>query len=626
MAQDPDTKIYSPLRHCDSAALNANVTASDASNSNTYMKPMVPLEFTRSTADLTNLVVRCNFWNEAPRKLAYSTWFFNNPADKKSTPQPLTPEDASVCEGIYNKFLSRAAAPVPAESLDALLSGRYHDKQYKVTLVRDEQPTRPPKPNGPTATWPPEPPVPQHYCRLKLKAVGLTNVLSPLLNLTRGHPPYASPGEHEETQLSPIAASVVFVIHGIGEHFFAKKENTFAPSLIEQVNAARIDIHKRQLAQHERLKASNPSAPPPGRIEILPIVWSDVWHTGTTTKTTLERCTIPSIGVIRTVANDIIFDVLQYQQSSLRNKTLKYCSESINEIYQGYSGMNPGFVEGGGSMSIIGHSLGSVITWDLVSLMSETIDAGEHDDKSFLPESSALVGPPLPKVCANVFLVGSPVGLFLTLRGAQIALSKPGFRLRGGERVYNIYHPSDPVAYRIEPLLTTGETADASFVPAADGTFASANGVRFHLQSAKSIKTAKKDLNKTLKTATKSIMGFSKGAMSFMDTVSAAMAGEALSEKERAMSVDSEEEEQESYALGGGARVDYQMQTGLVENELLAALTAHTGYFNNEDFMSFVVRTVGERQQEQQQALEAPMAVAVNVATRVFDQGALALD
>lgn len=56
----------------------------------------------------------------------------------------------------------------------------------------------------------------------------------------------------------------------------------------------------------------------------------------------------------------------------------------------------------------------------------------------------------------SLFTLGSPVGLFMTLRGASAAT---GSRCRGSQllpptvRLYNLFHALDPVAYRVEPLV-----------------------------------------------------------------------------------------------------------------------------------------------------------------------------
>lgn len=52
----------------------------------------------------------------------------------------------------------------------------------------------------------------------------------------------------------------------------------------------------------------------------------------------------------------------------------------------------------------------------------------------------------------NFFCIGSPLAIFLALRGfrAPEIISKKICR-----RMFNIYHPADPVAYRMEPLLNS---------------------------------------------------------------------------------------------------------------------------------------------------------------------------
>lgn len=56
----------------------------------------------------------------------------------------------------------------------------------------------------------------------------------------------------------------------------------------------------------------------------------------------------------------------------------------------------------------------------------------------------------------SLFTLGSPMGLFMTLRGASAGVSSEcrGRRLLPlGVRLYNLFHTLDPVAYRVEPLV-----------------------------------------------------------------------------------------------------------------------------------------------------------------------------
>src|SRR5207253_1762109 len=52
----------------------------------------------------------------------------------------------------------------------------------------------------------------------------------------------------------------------------------------------------------------------------------------------------------------------------------------------------------------------------------------------------------------NFFALGSPIGMFYTMRSRGRPLP-PDYRLPSCPNFFNIIHPLDPVAYRIEPLL-----------------------------------------------------------------------------------------------------------------------------------------------------------------------------
>jgi len=241
LALDPNTSQYTPLRKIDNQALNENISASSPDLTLSFHKSSLPIEFTRATADLTNFNLRYNYWDEKPKTMAFSNWFYL-PADrKKPTPQPLSPKDAALCEALYERFSqTSAAATIVLDEFQTPLTTLYNEKLYKVVIVEGEAPPNATKRKtslssltAPGTTPPPPPPTVKYY-KLKLKATGMSNMFSPDLTLQRGYGEYSVDGESEETLLSPATGHVVFVIHGIGEHFFGKKENTFAPSLVEQ--------------------------------------------------------------------------------------------------------------------------------------------------------------------------------------------------------------------------------------------------------------------------------------------------------------------------------------------------------------------------------------------------------
>jgi DDHD domain len=332
----------------------------------------------------------------------------------------------------------------------------------------------------------------------------------------------------------------------------------------------------------------------------------------------------------------------------------------------------------GGKCNLIGHSLGSVICWDLLSILK---DVGHDGSIAIIPEkqpfgvvgsskeSSAGVaittkenpvdvgyqayaaqedaaatpqngtwGPTLPAqlketlpfVPENVIFLGSPIGMFLTLRGAhavfdqlrqQLADSilegypKPPpaeeadvtnnrnkgkntdankavlpyaspFTLpvnRGGG-IYNIFHPSDPVAYRIEPLLLPPET-NVEDLPIPIHLTAPGQDVRFHVKA--------QQLGDEIVKAMEGRRGLADfgGSISMLITnavsalgkhgeieVSPRSATEALSIGPKV------------FPLGGKSdRVDFQLQRGVVDNEYISAVTAHSTYFVSTDVQDFII-------------------------------------
>ena len=190
-------------------------------------------------------------------------------------------------------------------------------------------------------------------------------------------------------------------------------------------------------------------------------------------------------------------------RSNAMSSRCRFLVCSINEIWLGYCGLNLDFR---GGVSICGHSLGSVIAWDLLASHAEeerngaSSFIGNGGSKEMGGEVTTVAsdlswGPgrgradsggaycTLPTSPRCVWLMGSPVGLFLTLRNAHEAIvGTPDFNLMGETtKLFNVFNPSDPVAYRIEPLqLPIGkkpaELPAPAYVPSADYSFGAIGG------------------------------------------------------------------------------------------------------------------------------------------------------
>lgn len=243
--------------------------------------------------------------------------------------------------------------------------------------------------------------------------------------------------------------------------------------------------------------------------------------------------------------------------------------------------------------------------------VSDNIDAKEEAT----PPPKGSWGPTLLKpmtqkvnfVPDSVFLLGSPIGLFLSLRGAHqlfnhlrtmqtiqekpieesISPSSPSlydtspFTLPCSS-IYNIFHPSDPVAYRIEPLLLPIPTP-ANAIPPPCFLATEQGGIRLHIQAMQfgDNLTRRFTAPKPAVDASSSSAGSAEGAAT--PTISKSFS-----------SIGSTSEIM--FPLGGkSGRVDFQLQQGLIGNDYLSSLNAHTTYFSNDDVINFIIEVASSK-------------------------------
>jgi hypothetical protein len=83
----------------------------------------------------------------------------------------------------------------------------------------------------------------------------------------------------------------------------------------------------------------------------------------------------------------------------------------MNRLYSLFVSRHPTFLENEGKVSIIAHSLGSVLSFDLLCNLGTTHNGVQYGTLDFDVE--------------NFFTLGSPVGLFMTLKGIRLAKSLP---------------------------------------------------------------------------------------------------------------------------------------------------------------------------------------------------------
>lgn len=184
---------------------------------------------------------------------------------------------------------------------------------------------------------------------------------------------------------------------------------------------------------------------------------------------------------------------------------IQVITREVNRVYKLFLERNPSFSKNNGQVSILGHSLGvrykviikyirssffilkSLLAFDILSV--QPFAPNQKPD----PETTAVLTEKKPLVTfdfpvKNFFAVGSPLGMILLLRSYKIVSRKAlttntapnhvntsssnktpsslvSFVYPAADNIYNIFHKSDPVAYRLEPLVVRHYGAKLKPVP-----------------------------------------------------------------------------------------------------------------------------------------------------------------
>ncbi|NXX96586.1 S23IP protein, partial [Centropus bengalensis] len=205
------------------------------------------------------------------------------------------------------------------------------------------------------------------------------------------------------------------------------------------------------------------------------------------------------------------------------------------------------------------------------------------------------------------FALGSPIGVFLTVRGVEKI--DENYRLPTCKGFFNIYHPLDPVAYRLEPMIIEDMDLKPVLIPHHKGR------KRLHLELRDSLSRMGSDLKQgfisSLKSAWQTLNEFARAHTSSTQLqAELEKVANQIKEEEEKQVVEAEKitespeppkDEDFSVKVGmlnGGRRIDYVLQEKPIEsfNEYLFALQSHLCYWGSEDtallFLKEIYRTM----------------------------------
>ncbi|KAJ6015050.1 hypothetical protein N7540_009641 [Penicillium herquei] len=301
---------------------------------------------------------------------------------------------------------------------------------------------------------------------------------------------------------------LVLVTHGIGQRLGLRLESI---NFIHDVNVLRKTLKGVYKASPDLQALNSAFADNNGncRVQVLPVCWrhlldfpyrgvrqnrkeldlADADSVEDDAYPSLQDITLDSVPAVRNLISDLAMDVLLYQSGYCEHIS-NIVRQECNRILQLYKKRNPTFK---GSVSLVGHSLGSAILFDILCHQPDNVDRPQEDkprvgESYDAPEHQGKGSNALNFECEEFFCLGSPIALFQMLKGKTIAGYSPmvvkdrksaldveldskqasnssSIRHDGIDAttiasapkcrdLYNIFHPSDPVSYRIEPLVS----------------------------------------------------------------------------------------------------------------------------------------------------------------------------
>lgn len=345
----------------------------------------------------------------------------------------------------------------------------------------------------------------------------------------------------------------------------------------------------------------------------------------------MKSITLKTVPKLRSFTNDSVLDALFYTSPVYCQHIINTVTNEINRLYDLFISRNSYFK---GTVSLSGHSLGSVIIFDLLANQSNLEDDLDNFESSTDQKSCKIkkltdsiiynsktvkhgqenINYPKLKFKTDCFFaLGSPISMFLTLRGITQIDEK--FHLPNCFNVFNIFHPLDPIAYRIEPLIKK-EFADLDPVIIAHHR----GRKRMHLEIKENLVKISSDIKEKVLFGIKSTWN-SVGNFNFGNFVGMTRSNSNLNEINEQMSSNEQpndlqesnsnliNEETDMYGysmndqssfnnnsdriglLNKGSRIDYVLQEKPIEffNQYIFALATHAGYWTSEDCILFII-------------------------------------
>lgn len=538
---DRDTKsVWKGFSIADSTALEDAFNSSDLKDTT-----LVATDGGRYDVNLCGRLRIAVYWSEKPTNVRRCSWFYKGNTDIRYV--PYTEAVASLLEDEYR---------------NGVLTGVWH---RRLCLPNNDVVVM----HGPN--------VMEHFLSSTNDAWA-SGTQSTTRQIRRGH----DESEIEDNEPSNID-HLLLLCHGVGSACDLKLRPI--EDVVEDFRTSSLHL----IQGHYKNSYDSGAI---GRVEVLPISWHTTLHSGPNgVDRRLSEITLESIPKLRNFTNDTVLDVLFYTSPIFSQIILDTVCSELNRIFELFKKRNPHF---DGGVSLGGHSLGSVILYDLLCHQETSEMIAEK--KLTAQTNSACNVVKYPKINFNVdalYALGSPIAIFECIRGVELLGEE--FKLPTCKAFYNIFHPYDPIAYRIEPLINPElKSIPPYLIPHHKGR------KRMHLELKETMARVGADIKQKFVDYMKSTWSIMwKPPASTPEQLEKVVEEQIETEDLIECKEETSQHLDDSKAkllgkLNGGRRVDYVLQEAPLEiiNEYIFAMASHVCYWGSEDTMLMMLREI----------------------------------
>ncbi|KAI5122806.1 hypothetical protein M0805_000148 [Coniferiporia weirii] len=288
-------------------------------------------------------------------------------------------------------------------------------------------------------------------------------------------------GKSAERPLPPVGnedsedvTDLIFIIHGIGQGLATQYEGynfIYAANLF------------RRIAKKQSTSPALSSVIRNRRVQFLPVQWRTNLRLGIAEEKrredvgldnefTLNDITVKNtVPYVRELMNNVLIDI-PYFMSQHKEQMIKAVTKQANRIYRLWCARNPGF-DVNGRVHILAHSLGSALAGHILSNQPTIQPPLSNMELSYVKGCSEL----FLFNTRSLFMIGSPFPLFVHInrtqtiarKGRERTVNSPSdeafdnaglFGCLAVDSVYNIFNPSDPIAYLLNPTVDARTAKD----------------------------------------------------------------------------------------------------------------------------------------------------------------------